>query len=218
MGIWCDSCPVMVTYIRDSERFRPYTQESPGLQGIIASNHQTTFGKICNQVQKALCDHRLKNGPRSCWCKSLMMRKSHRNKVRNGRAERWEQCGPTTGAHRARSLTRSDFRSRVQGKHRGASKMAVLSHVCFHTGNTTLTALSRTGRWQAAGATVQRAVAETCPVDDFRGASMWTQTDDRILKDTTGLHGRKEEENFFKQNKLSNAVPFLTLSLVNGTS
>lgn len=47
---------------------------------------------------------------------------------------------------------------------------------------------------------------------------MWTQTDDRILKDTTGLHGRKEEENFFKQNKLSNAVPFFSLSLVNGTS
>lgn len=47
---------------------------------------------------------------------------------------------------------------------------------------------------------------------------MWTQTDDRILKDTTGLHSRKEEEHFFKQNKLSNAVPFFTLSLVNGTS
>lgn len=186
------------------------------------SSRLTTGQPLERSVTKCrrLCvtDHRLKNGPRSCWCKSRMMRKSHRNKVRNGRAERWEQCGPTTGAHRTCSLTRSDFRSRVQGKHRGASKMAVLSHVCFHTRNTTLTALSRTGRWQAAGATVQRAVAETCPVDDFRGASMWTQTDDRILKDTTGLHGRKEEENFFKQNKLSNAVPFFSLSLVNGTS
>lgn len=61
-------------------------------------------------------------------------------------------------------------------------------------------------------------MAETCPVDDFRGVSMWTQTDDRILKNTTGLHGHKEEEHFFKQNKFSNAVPFFTLSLVNGTS